>query len=107
MIVEPKIALQPDKRDPLTLPHHPFRGACLVRLSSPLQASLQQVMESQSLSHFFLQLKGRWHCEQIFSGKSVFFTAFPLILMTSDRKGVVPASYPRDVLGLREKLLPH
>ena len=107
MVVEPKIALQPDKRDPLTVPHDPFRGACLVRLSSPLQASLQQVMEPQSRSHFFLQLKGRWHCRQIFSGKSVFLTAFPLILMTSDRKGVSPVSYPRDGPGLPGKLLQH
>jgi hypothetical protein len=65
--VQTQVPLQPDKGDPLPVTHE---GLLLALLYSPLQASLQQVMESQSRSHFFLQAKGRWQCRQIFCGRS-------------------------------------
>ena len=53
-------------------------------LSQALYALLLQRLEqyltlSQSRSHFFLQVKGRWQIGQIFVGRSALATDFPFL----------------------------
>lgn len=53
-------------------------GRCLSLRRVRLQLLLQVVTSSQTFSHFFRQVKGRWHVTQVFVGKFSFLT--PLII---------------------------
>lgn len=75
VIVETQVAFQPYQTDSLPCAHDDSRR---LRFHAPLQASLQQVIESQTRSHFLRQTNGRPQCGQIFSGRSDLLTAFPL-----------------------------
>jgi hypothetical protein len=74
MIVKAQIPLQPDEMDPFTQAHD---VSLRLLFHAALQASLQQVMDSQSRSHFLRHAKGRLQCRQIFSGRLDLWTAFP------------------------------
>jgi hypothetical protein len=56
MIVQAQIPLQPNQMNPFPGAHD---GSRRVRFEAALQASLQQVTESQSRSHFLRHAKGR------------------------------------------------
>ena len=76
---------------PCSIPSLPFCCCCCLAICRrfELQLLLQVVTSSQTLSHFFLQVKGLLQTTQILVGRFSLATVFPFLFFMANKRVVV------------------